>query len=129
MADGKKYHDLHIDHLRAGRQCQRVRFATHVGRRAITLVEFRETAGGENHRSRLNRDPFTAGETESDGADRPPVARQYFERREIADAPNVCRLAHFAPERRCHGWTGVEKVDVATALDAVSGRHFLLDAA
>ena len=38
-------------------------------------------------------------------------------------------LADFAPERCCHGWTGVEKVDVATALDAVPGRHFLLDAA
>ncbi len=38
-------------------------------------------------------------------------------------------LAHFAPERRRDGWTGVEKVDVATALDAVPGRHFLLDTA
>src|SRR5204863_6166904 len=57
------------------------------------------------------------------------VARQYFEHGEIADAPNVCRLTHFAPERRRHGWTGIEKVDVAAALDAVPGRHLLLDPA
>ena len=38
-------------------------------------------------------------------------------------------LADLAPERRGDGWTGVEKIDVATALDAVPGRHLLLDVA
>src|SRR4030095_820711 len=83
----------------------------------------------ENHRFCLYRDQFAVGEVQSDSAERAAITNQNLDHSEIADAAKVGKLAHFAPQRRGNGRSGIEKIDIAAALDAVTWCHLLLDVA
>jgi hypothetical protein len=125
VADRKELHELHVDQLGAGAQCQRVAIAAHVERRAVARIQARQSAGRDDGRLRRDRYRRPGGHVYRlrPGAD--PIANGEIRDQEVADALHLRYALHAGAQGLGDGGTGVEEIDVDAALAVVAGRMHL----
>src|SRR5215470_14819876 len=127
MADGKKLHELHVDQFSAGAKRKRVSLPRHIRRGAVSFVKLGQPARGKNHGFGLYCNKDRLGDVQSDGPNGTAFINDNLDDREIAYTANFRNLTDFSTQRRRHRWTGVEKIDIATAPPAVARCHLLFD--